>query len=100
MPHGGYVLPEDALERRGHRVISEPDVMTIELADELEEAFAQLTGTRLHVIYCHLSRHCVDVNRSEEETPFADKCRQSRDAYFAYHGFIDSSISMIELNFV
>src|SRR5690606_32039211 len=63
VPHDGTVVPPGAQIRRGPGVVVEPDHYTMALAYDLQEAFHQLTGRRLHLIIARISRSCVDMNR-------------------------------------
>lgn len=106
VPHGGSIVPRGAPLRSARCAVVEKDHHTMELADQLDQAFHRLTGRHLHMIVCHLDRACVDVNRRKEDAGPCDGCDMgcqlaghsdaedqdggvAAQAWLDYHSFID-----------
>jgi N-formylglutamate amidohydrolase len=90
-PHDGALIPED-IPTRTVDVLSR-DSHTRALVRATAEALAERTGSRPHVVLCHLARRKVEVNRPIDRA--TDQGASADDAagraWLAYHGCIEAA---------
>ncbi len=87
VPHGGSLKPELVADRTFG--VNVKDNGTQEIAREMIAEFRARTGKYPHVIFSHLARKKLDVNREEFEG--AQDNPVALAAWNEYHGFIDSA---------
>lgn len=87
VPHGGSLKPEIISDRTFG--VNARDNGTQEVAREMITEFMGRTGKSPHVIFSHLVRRKLDVNREEFEA--AQENTAALTAWNDYHGFIDSA---------
>lgn len=67
VPHGGDLTPSSMPDRTCNSPVYARDMYTIELAQQLDSAFMNITGGRPHIIYNNLHRKKLDCNRNLED---------------------------------
>jgi hypothetical protein len=87
VPHGGSLKPEIISDRTFG--VNARDYGTQEVAREMIAEFKRRTGKIPHVVFSHLSRKKLDVNREEFEAAQEDPLALT--AWSEYHAFIDSA---------
>ena len=85
VPHGGSLKPEIVSDRTFG--VNAKDNGTQEVALEMVVEFKKRTGKIPHVIFSHLNRKKLDVNREEFEA--AQENPIALTAWNEYHGFIE-----------
>lgn len=88
VPHGGSLTPAGMPDRSGD-VTTITDAHTIELAQEVSDAFARRTGQRPSLVISRLHRRKLDPNREIGEA--AQGSAPAERAWREYHGFIDAA---------
>ncbi len=91
VPHGGSLKPELVADRTFG--VNVKDNGTQEIAREMIAEFKARTGKYPHVIFSHLARKKLDVNREEFEG--AQDNPPALAAWNEYHGFIDSASAAV-----
>lgn len=85
VPHGGYDEPEEINDRSGATTVR--DAYTLELGQELADAFYEETGRRLHVISLLLARTKLDANRDLDVGAQGDPLAE--EVWHEFHAYID-----------
>jgi len=92
VPHGGTVV-ESFLTLRNTQNCPDPDFatdldyMTLELSEEIDKAFFQLTGKHPYMIISHIKRNHVDFNRKKQYAVPAGDTNVVK-IYDAYHACV------------
>lgn len=84
VPHGGHLRPEDIPDRTNG--VTGIDANTQELARTIAEVMHAETGSRIHVVICHLHRSKLDANRELKEA--AQGSAVAAQAWREHHEFI------------
>lgn len=96
VPHGGAMNPLDLPDRDCPNAVLGTDMLTIELARELQNVFLKEYGMRPHVVVCNLSRRKVDQNRGLETGTCGNE--PTKIAWQKYHDYIDTAIVLAGKN--
>jgi N-formylglutamate amidohydrolase len=97
VPHGGSEKPEWIKDRFCADAVNVQDEFTLELAQEIVDAFAANGTYRPFVIVNKLHRGKVDLNRNRSDGTCGDLNAQK--AYDAFHGFIREAKTQIDQKF-
>jgi len=89
VPHGGTLTPDSIPDRNCPNAVWTTDANTIELAREIQTAFFQRTGCSPHIIYSHLHRKKIDLNRNQIEATCGNP--QLIPVFNDFHDFIDAA---------
>jgi len=95
--HGGSEKPEWISDRVCPDAVSVQDEFTLELAEEIVDAFVVNGTYKPFVILNKLHRSKVDLNRNRFDATCGDP--NSQRAYDAFHGFIQEAKTRIDQNF-
>jgi hypothetical protein len=86
VPHGGYDSPISIPDRTCPGAVLVRDAFTLELSEQINQAFLELTGCVPYIITCHISRRKVDCNRNLADGTCNNS--QAMVIYNDYHNFI------------
>jgi hypothetical protein len=89
VPHGGAIAPATVPDRTFGTTAT--DRNTIDLALAIRDGLRATTGRTPHVIFCHLRRIKIDVNREVGEAAQGNPAMIQ--AWTEYHGFIELATS-------
>jgi len=96
-PHGGYLRPDSIPDRDCSGCVYAQDQFTLDITEDMYDAFFEQTGCYPHVIINELHRIKFDANRDIAEA--ADGNPLVEKAWRAYHRFIDQAKDDISLDY-
>jgi hypothetical protein len=89
VPHGGTLNPDSIPNRNCPNAVWTTDAYTVELARNIQLAFIERTGCSPHMVYSHLHRKKIDLNRNQAEATCNNP--QVVPVFQDFHDFIDAA---------
>jgi hypothetical protein len=97
VPHGGNITPSSIPDRTCNGAVNATDANTIELAKEIDRAFAKATGCNPHIIYCNLKRSKLDCNRNLADGGCGNAIAET--AWNEFYNFINTAQASAQSKF-